>query len=621
MVGQIWQWFRGLFQGLSDNKEIKTVSVRSSSLHQQTREDKQKSSPQLTDTDYEFLFTQLLEGVSHGWHEEKILKFFKQLGTRGDQEKWVIWLGRFGQKLLASPRVNHQLAAQMLQLGEITQSLPSIEKIGNASYEIGQQLLTVDANNIIWKDDSSDIAHDLDQEILADDTGNIIWEYDGADVEDASTSAPSEQESEIPSNIIWEYDEPDAEDASTSAPSEQESETLPFYHSPQTDVAYYLGQEIFTGDTENIIWESDNSNSNLEVPPTPLPAEPGQAIFSESQNSQTNVTDHIDTHILTENTGDIIWEYDGSDVEISPVGLSSEQEQETILTNQARETEIGEDVQPHLEVTPVGFPSEQEQETILTNQTRETEIGEDVQPHLEVTPVGFPSEQEQETIPSNQARETEMGEDVQPHLEVTPVRLPSEQEQETIPSNQARETEMGEDVQPHLEVTPVRLPSEQEQETILTNQARENEMGEDVQPHLEVTPVGLPPEQEQETILTNQTSENDLEEDVWENLLTDDTQVIWESNEIDTEVLSTPAPPEQEKASVNENPAISKQEKKSEPLKIPLNKEKQTKPITLYQLLVTLEQNDNLLSQLAEKFGTETTELEERIQDIMNQLR
>ncbi|NES81635.1 MAG: hypothetical protein F6K10_09625 [Moorea sp. SIO2B7] len=520
MVGQIWQWFQGLFQGLSDNKQTKTASVRSSSLHQQTREDEQKSSPQLTDTDYEFLFTQLLEGVSHGWHEERILKFFKQLGTRGDQKKWVTWLGRFGQKLLASPTVNHQLAAQMLQLGEITQSLPSIEKIGNASYEIGQQLLTVDANNIIWKDDSSDIAHDIDQEILADDTGNIIWEYDGADVEVASTAASSEQESQTPSNIVWEYDGTDAEVVSTAASSEQESQTLPFNHySPQTDIAYYLGQEILIEDTDNIIWESDHSNSNLEVPPTALPTEPGQAIFPGSQSSQTNVTDHIDTQILTENTGDIIWEYDGSDVEVYPISA----------------------------------PPEQEQITIPSNQAPETDLGDYFQPNVEVYPISAPSEQEQITIPNNQAPETDLGDYFQPNVEVYPISAPSEQEQITIPNNQAPETDLG--------------------------------------------------------------------DDVWENLLTDDTQVIWETNEPDTEVFSTPSPPEQETASVNQTTEIGEQEEKSEPLQIPLNREQQRKPITLYQLLVTLEQNDNLLSQLAEKFAIETTELEEKIQDIINQLR
>jgi hypothetical protein len=40
----------------------------------------------LTDTDYEFLYMQLLDGVAHGWHEGRILRFFEKLGDRGRQK-------------------------------------------------------------------------------------------------------------------------------------------------------------------------------------------------------------------------------------------------------------------------------------------------------------------------------------------------------------------------------------------------------------------------------------------------------------------------------------------------------------------------------------------------------
>jgi hypothetical protein len=35
--------------------------------------------PPLTDTDYEFLFTQLLERVAHGWQQARVLRFFEKL--------------------------------------------------------------------------------------------------------------------------------------------------------------------------------------------------------------------------------------------------------------------------------------------------------------------------------------------------------------------------------------------------------------------------------------------------------------------------------------------------------------------------------------------------------------
>jgi tetratricopeptide (TPR) repeat protein len=123
----------------------------------------------LSDTDYEFLFAQLLEGVAHGWHEGRILKFFQKLGEQGKQKYWIAWLERFGAKALASAAPNQQLAARMMRLGELAQSFPDIEQIGEGSYAIGRKIYT---RNV----------------------GDVIWEYDGADaqVPVSSISSPPE---------------------------------------------------------------------------------------------------------------------------------------------------------------------------------------------------------------------------------------------------------------------------------------------------------------------------------------------------------------------------------------------------------------------------------------------
>ncbi|MGL5035590.1 MAG: tetratricopeptide repeat protein, partial [Microcystaceae cyanobacterium] len=113
----------------------------------------------LTDTDYEFLFNQLLEGISHGWHEGRVLKFFDQLQERGKAKPWVGWLERFGEKVLASPAPNLPLATRMMRLGELAQSFPKIEPIGHQAYLIGRQLYA--------------------RETVEDD----VWEYSGPDVE------------------------------------------------------------------------------------------------------------------------------------------------------------------------------------------------------------------------------------------------------------------------------------------------------------------------------------------------------------------------------------------------------------------------------------------------------
>jgi hypothetical protein len=91
----------------------------------------------LSDTDYEFLYTQLLEGVTHGWQQPRVLRFFESLGDRGSQAEWVGWLRRFGDRLLASPVPNNELAARMVQLGQM-----GCGEISDVSYEIGMQLLT-----------------------------------------------------------------------------------------------------------------------------------------------------------------------------------------------------------------------------------------------------------------------------------------------------------------------------------------------------------------------------------------------------------------------------------------------------------------------------------------------
>lgn len=127
MLKRIWQqlvrWFRCWFGfGRRRNPTPPTV-------HHQLP-------PPLTDTDYEVLFIQLLEGVAHGWQQARVLRFFEVLSERGKQELWVGWLRRFGERLLASPVANDELAARMVQLGKL-----GCTEIGEVAYEIGMQLL------------------------------------------------------------------------------------------------------------------------------------------------------------------------------------------------------------------------------------------------------------------------------------------------------------------------------------------------------------------------------------------------------------------------------------------------------------------------------------------------
>lgn len=139
LLKRFWNWIQQFFAQIFGS---------SSPLGQ---DEKNPLKQPLSDTDYEFLFSQLLDGVAHGWHEGRILKYFEDLGERGKAKLWVAWLDRFGEKALSSAAPNLQLAARMMRLGELAQSFQKIEPIGQAAYDIGRQLYTREADSAVWE--------------------------------------------------------------------------------------------------------------------------------------------------------------------------------------------------------------------------------------------------------------------------------------------------------------------------------------------------------------------------------------------------------------------------------------------------------------------------------------
>lgn len=113
----------------------------------------------LSDGDYEYLFSQLLEGIAYGWQPGRIQRFFSTLGERGDKDHWLTWLERYGIKVLVSPAANQELAQRMVKLGEQTQSLPDnspVRKIGDLAASIGVSLLSRGTLNEMWEYDGDD---------------------------------------------------------------------------------------------------------------------------------------------------------------------------------------------------------------------------------------------------------------------------------------------------------------------------------------------------------------------------------------------------------------------------------------------------------------------------------
>ena len=104
-----------------------------------TREEMQtvRGLPELTNSDLEFLFTQLLEGVSQARGQHWAQRWLQNIEHRVSQQRWLEWLQHFGNKLLASSAPNYELASRMVELGEL-----EIGQIGDVAYDIGVQLLT-----------------------------------------------------------------------------------------------------------------------------------------------------------------------------------------------------------------------------------------------------------------------------------------------------------------------------------------------------------------------------------------------------------------------------------------------------------------------------------------------
>ena len=141
MFKRLIQWIKNLFRRLFGDKHNSSVSSSET----------QKPPPPLNNTDLEFLFVELLEGVHQARGQTWALKWLKNLENRVSTERWVEWLDSFGDKLLAAPTPNNELASRMVQLGEL-----GIGEIGDVAHNIGMELLTRNQSDPIWEYEGPD---------------------------------------------------------------------------------------------------------------------------------------------------------------------------------------------------------------------------------------------------------------------------------------------------------------------------------------------------------------------------------------------------------------------------------------------------------------------------------
>ncbi|MTJ46668.1 hypothetical protein [Dolichospermum sp. UHCC 0259] len=142
MFKRLIQWLKKFFQRLFAGKQNLTPS---------REEVPTQVAPPLSDTDLEFLFTELLEGVHQVKGQAWAQKWLHNLEHRVSTQQWLEWLIRFGDRLLASAKPHNELATRLVQLGEL-----EVGEISNLSYDIGMKVLTLNPGEPVWEYDGPD---------------------------------------------------------------------------------------------------------------------------------------------------------------------------------------------------------------------------------------------------------------------------------------------------------------------------------------------------------------------------------------------------------------------------------------------------------------------------------
>jgi hypothetical protein len=142
MLRRLIGWLKRFFQSLFGENKTPVKSGRGV---------EKQPPPPLTDTDLEFLFNELLEGVHQVRGQAWAQKWLHNIEHRVPTDRWLEWLRRFGVKLLASTSPNNELAARMVQLGEL-----GVGEVGDVAYDLGMQMLTRNEGEPVWEYEGPD---------------------------------------------------------------------------------------------------------------------------------------------------------------------------------------------------------------------------------------------------------------------------------------------------------------------------------------------------------------------------------------------------------------------------------------------------------------------------------
>jgi hypothetical protein len=159
--------------------------------------------PPLTDPDYEYLFMQLLEGVSHGWQQPRAIEFFRKIKQRAPKSQWIAWMNTFGDRAVKSPSPNEELARRMIQLGDLDCS-----EVTSLAGEYGHRILGKIYGGISEEEYLAEmIAQEMavqelsDQEFVANDSLEESFEHESVADDLTGFGFSSGFNSEEPANI------------------------------------------------------------------------------------------------------------------------------------------------------------------------------------------------------------------------------------------------------------------------------------------------------------------------------------------------------------------------------------------------------------------------------------
>jgi len=222
MLKRLVQWLHKFWKRAFGRKRTRSQNriKRQSVVHQ---------APELTNTDLEVLYNQLLEGVYQARGQQWAQKYLQRMENRISVDRWLDWLLSFGEKLLASPAPNNQLATRMVQLGEL-----GIGTIGDLSYDIGIRLLTRNLGEIYW-DENEENEYTTSTGVLtaievgdAENFEELEWEYEAPKTETNTqhVSSASANRGIHNAELVWQFQPPEAESITPISDETQSEEEL-----------------------------------------------------------------------------------------------------------------------------------------------------------------------------------------------------------------------------------------------------------------------------------------------------------------------------------------------------------------------------------------------------------